>query len=203
MTEVATENKVDEKETGEQETSKDQKEENDETVKEMKKDKKKLKEEKKIKKEEEKEDYKSKYFYLAAELDNQRKRMHREKENLIKYGNEKILRSLIEVMDNFDHTIDALQDEVDEKSKNIMTGVAMIRKQFLDVLDKNGLESIESIGKMFDPNFHEAMAGQPVPDKKEGEVITEYRKGYILNGRLLRPSRVIVAKALEENKKDK
>ena len=140
------------------------------------------------------DDYKEKYYYLAAEMQNMKRRFDREKENIIKFGSEKILSGLVEVVDNLDRTLDALKDETDEKVKNIVTGVDMVRTQFLDVLKQNGLETIDSIGKEFDPNFHEALAQQPAEGKKDQEVLSEYQKGYILNGRLLRAAKVIVAK---------
>lgn len=144
------------------------------------------------------EDLKKKYFYLLAESDNTRKRFEREKENLIKYGNEKILSSLIEVLDNFDHSIIALKDETDEKVKSIKDGMEMIQKQFLSKLHDNGLSRIEALGENFDPKFHEAMCEQVDNDKKAGTVLSEFQKGYSLNGRLLRPSKVVVSKKGEE-----
>jgi molecular chaperone GrpE len=146
------------------------------------------------KKETPEEDFKSKYFYLAAELENIRKRHGKEKENLIKYGNEKVLSELLEVADNLERTLKALENETDEKVRNIIVGVEMVYKQFEQVLSQNGLTPVETKGKTFDPHFHEAMAQQVVPDKEEGEIILEYQKGYILNGRLLRPAKVVVAK---------
>ena len=140
------------------------------------------------------EDFKAKYFYLAAEMDNMRKRFERDRENWIKYGNEKILGSLVDVLDNLDLTANALNGENDPKVKNILVGVDMVRKQFLDVLTHNGLTPVEGLGKIFDPNFHEAMGQQKAEGKAENEIIMEYKKGYTLNGRLLRPSKVIVAK---------
>lgn len=142
----------------------------------------------------EQEDFKSKYFYLAAEMENMRKRFDREKQNLLKFGNEKVLSDLIEVVDNLDRTLEALNSEEDEKVKNILTGVDMVRKQFLDVLTSNGLERIESVGQKFDPNFHEALAQQPAEGKEDDEILMEYQRGYILNGRLLRAAKVIVCK---------
>jgi molecular chaperone GrpE len=139
------------------------------------------------------EDFKAKYYYLAAEFDNTRKRFEREKENLLKFGNEKILTGLISVVDNFDLTVNALKNDNDEKVQNIVKGIDMIRNQFLDVLKQNGLTLVESVGKSFDPNFHEAVAQAPAEGRKDGEVITEYQKGYMLNGRLLRASKVVVA----------
>ncbi|MBY0415046.1 MAG: nucleotide exchange factor GrpE [Bdellovibrionales bacterium] len=139
------------------------------------------------------EDFKAKYYYLAAEFDNSRKRFEREKENLIKYGNEKVLTNLITVIDNFELTVNALKNDNDDKVQNIVKGIDMIRNQFLDVLKKNGLTEIESLGKQFDPNFHEAVAQAPAPGKEDQEVITEYQRGYVLNGRLLRAAKVVVA----------
>lgn len=139
------------------------------------------------------EDFKAKYFYLAAEFDNSRKRFEREKENLIKYGNEKVLSGLISVVDNFDLTVNALRSDNDDKVQNIVKGIDMIRNQFLEVLKQNGLTQVESLGKIFDPNFHEAVAQAPAAGKEDQEIITEYQRGYTLNGRLLRAAKVVVA----------
>lgn len=138
-------------------------------------------------------DYKAKYFYIAAEMDNYRKRMEREKENLLKYGNERVLNDLLQVIDNFERTVDMLKPDQDPKVKNIVTGLNMVTKQFLDTLTKHGLTPVDSIGKDFDPNFHEAMAQEYAEGKKPNEVIKEFQKGYTLNGRLIRPSKVVVA----------
>ncbi len=138
-------------------------------------------------------DFKAKYYYLAAEVENMRKRFEREKENILKFGSEKILSSLVSVVDNFDLTVNALKNDNDEKVQNIVKGIEMVRGQFLDVLKQNGLTPVESLGKIFDPNFHEAVAQAPAEGKKDQEIITEYQKGYVLNGRLLRAAKVVVA----------
>jgi molecular chaperone GrpE len=146
------------------------------------------------KKQPESEDFKSKYYYLAAEMDNMKKRFGRERENIVKYGNEKILSSLIDVVDNLETTCSALANEEDEKIKNILAGIEMVKTQFLNVLSKNGLEQVKAVGEIFDPEYHEALLQQPSEGKKDQEIVSEYKKGYILNGRLLRPSKVIIAK---------
>ncbi len=138
-------------------------------------------------------DYKSKYFYIAAEMDNYRKRMEREKDNLLKYGNERVLSDLVDVLDNFERTISMLAPDQDQKIKNIVTGLDMVKKLFEDTLAKHGLSPVESIGKDFDPNYHEALAQEYAEGKKPNEVIKEFQKGYLLNGRLLRPAKVVVA----------
>lgn len=140
------------------------------------------------------DDFKEKYYYLAAEMDNLRKRFDREKEGLLKFGSEKILGSLIEVVDNLDRTIDATSGETDEKVVKIVEGIEMVRKQFLDVLKNNGLERVEALGKTFDPNFHEALSQVADDTKQDEEIVQEYQKGYVLNGRLLRAAKVVIAK---------
>lgn len=139
------------------------------------------------------EDFKAKFYYLAAEMENMKRRFERERESQLKFGNEKILSNLISVVDNFDLTVNALRSDNDDKVQNIVKGIDMIRNQFLGVLRDNGLTTVESVGKMFDPNFHEAVAQAPAEGKENQEIITEYQKGYILNGRLLRASKVVVA----------
>ncbi len=139
------------------------------------------------------EDFKAKFYYLAAEMENMKRRFERERESQLKFGNEKILSHLISVVDNFDLTVNALRSDNDDKVQNIVKGIDMIRNQFLNVLKDNGLTSVESVGKIFDPNFHEAVAQAPAEGKENQEIITEYQKGYILNGRLLRAAKVVVA----------
>lgn len=144
--------------------------------------------------EQKEEDFKEKFYYLAAEFENARKRFDREREKFVKYGNERILKSLLDVVDNLDRTFSSIKDDEDEKIKNIANGIGMVQEQFIKVLTDNGLEKIESLGKEFDPNFHEAMAQQPVEGKKDNEVVQVYQDGYMLNGRLLRAAKVIIAK---------
>lgn len=138
-------------------------------------------------------DFKAKYFYIAAEMDNYRKRMEREKENLLKYGNEKVLSDLLEVVDNFERTIDMLKHDEDSKMKNVVTGLDMVKKQFIDALSKHGLTPVDSVGKEFNPNFHEAIAQEYAEGFKPNHIIKEFQKGYTLNGRLVRPAKVVVA----------
>ena len=141
----------------------------------------------------EEEDYKQKFFYLAAEMENSKRRFDREKENLIKYGNEKVLSGLIEVVDNLDLTLSAIEKDEDEKVKNIFVGIDMVRNQFLETLKNNGLKKLDALGEIFDPNFHEAMAQQPAEGKRDQEIIQVFQEGYTLNGRLLRAAKVIIA----------
>ena len=141
------------------------------------------------------EDYREKFYYLAAEMDNLRKRHERDREELLKYGNERIIRELLEVVDNLDRTLLAIGGDDDVKVKNIYMGIEMVRSQFAEVLKNNGIEPIdESVGEKFDPNFHEAMSQRKSEECEDDTIVEEYQKGYVLNGRLLRPSKVVIVK---------
>lgn len=139
-------------------------------------------------------DYKEKYYYLAAEMQNMQRRFDKEKSNLLKYGNENILNDLVDVLDNLERTLGFIRADEDEKVKNIVVGIEMINKIFADTLEKHGLKQIEALGKEFDPNFHEALAQQPTEGKKDMEVIQVHQNGYTLNDRVIRPAKVVVAK---------
>ncbi len=138
-------------------------------------------------------DWKSKYYYVAAEMENARKRMQREKEDIAKFGSERLIRDLLDVVDNLERTMDMLKMDQDPKVKNIVFGVDMVKKQFSDVLMKNGLTEVKTDGE-FDPNFHEALGQIEAEGKKTNEIISVQQKGYILNGRLTRAAKVTVAK---------
>lgn len=139
-------------------------------------------------------EFKEKFYYVAAEMENMKKRHERDMQNQLKYGNEKVLKGLLDVVDNLERTLMAIENDQDDKVKNIFVGVDMVKGQFLEVLKNNGLEQIEALGKTFDPNFHEAMAQQPAEGKENDEVIQVYQQGYTLNGRLLRAAKVVIAK---------
>jgi len=138
-------------------------------------------------------DWKAKYYYLAADMENARKRAERERENTLKFGAEKILGDMVDVVDNFERTIDMLKMDTDPKMKNVVIGLDMVRKLFLDSLGKHGLTQLEGLGKAFDPNFHEAVGQEYVEGKQPNEVVKEFQKGYVLNGRLVRAAKVVVA----------
>ena len=94
---------------------------------------------------------------------------------------------------NFERTIGMLKGDQDQKVKNLVIGLEMIEKQFVDTLGKHGMTPIQSIGKEFDPNFHEAMAQEYAEGKKPNQVIKEFQRGFSLNGRVIRASKVVVA----------
>lgn len=139
---------------------------------------------------------KNRLAYLAAEFDNYRKRAAREKEAVVAYGNERILLAILPFVDNLERAIS--QTNADTPAEALLSGVQMTYDQILGELRKFGLEQISAVGESFDPNRHEAIARVAWEGKPEGAVLAESRKGYLLNGRLLRPAQVTVAQGPQE-----
>ncbi|MCT4642238.1 MAG: nucleotide exchange factor GrpE [Bacteriovoracaceae bacterium] len=153
-----------------------------------------IEEAKEAKEAKEEDSFKDKYYYLAAEMQNMQRRFDKEKENLLKFGSEKILRDLLDVVDNFERTLGFIKDDQDEKIKNLYVGLDMVSKQFIEALSKHGLKRVDALGNKFDPNFHEALAQQPSEGKEDMEILQVHQEGYTLNERLIRPSKVVVVK---------
>lgn len=129
---------------------------------------------------------------VAAESDNTRKRLEREKSDAIAYANESIIKGLLPVVDNLERAIQ--HSEKESNFESLLDGVRITLKSFLDSLAKFGCVPIESVGKSFDPNFHEAIAQQEDPTSPDMTVLLEFQKGYLLNDRLVRPASVVVSK---------
>ncbi|MFT5132050.1 MAG: molecular chaperone GrpE [Gammaproteobacteria bacterium] len=127
-----------------------------------------------------------------AELDNVRKRTLRDVENAHKYALEKFANELLPVMDSLELGINAA--EVAEEQNTLKEGMDLTLKMFRDVVEKFGVKEVESQGEKFDPEKHEAVSMQEIEGTEPGAVVTVLQKGYTLNGRLIRPAMVIVAK---------
>ena len=125
----------------------------------------------------------------AAEFDNYRKRVRREREEITARATAALMEELLPVLDAFEL---ALQADAGE-GESFRKGVEMIANQLHELLARHGLEPIAALGRQFDPNFHEALAREERTDVPEGRVIDELQRGYLLGGRVLRPSRVRVA----------
>lgn len=128
---------------------------------------------------------------MVADFENFRRRQSLEREEFLKTASKDLLTDLLPVIDNFERAINSSKDATDISS--VISGIELIQKQLLDAVKKNGLESIEALGNIFNPNYHEAVQ-QIVDDEKEDQtVINELQKGYTLNGKVLRPSMVVVS----------
>lgn len=135
----------------------------------------------------------NKYIRLAADFENFRKRQAQEREDLLKYGAVNTLKQLIEVLDNFDRGQKAIENI--EDCQKVKDSFNLVMKQMKDTLTKLGLEVIETEGKEFDPNFHEAVMQTPTSEHPEGTIINELQKGYKVGDKVLRASLVNVASA--------
>jgi molecular chaperone GrpE len=132
-----------------------------------------------------------KYVRLYAEFENYKKRVNKDKEDLIKYGNENLLTELLPVIDNLEM---ALKHASNNVSSGLVQGVEITLKELKKILEKFGLTAIEADGKPFDPLIHHAMLQVERDDVKENMVAEELRKGYMLKDKVLRPALVAVSK---------
>lgn len=143
--------------------------------------------------EQEKNELSDRLLRTMAEFDNYRKRVTREKEGLVKYGTERIAAEILPVVDNFERALEQSQQATDVGP--VVAGLEMIIKQLLGALEKFEITPFNSVGEQFDPEFHEAMAQQEHPDHADNTVLEQFQKGYMLGDKLLRPARVVVARA--------
>jgi len=125
-----------------------------------------------------------------AEWDNSRKRLAKDKEEAIRFANEGLLEDLLPVVDNFELGMQAAATAADAKS--IAVGLQMVLGQLQNFLRDAGLETIDAVGKPFDPHRHDAIGHLP-SDQPEGQIISQSRKGYLLKGKLVRPAAVVVS----------
>jgi len=138
------------------------------------------------------EKYKDAALRAAADLDNYRKRVSREREESVKYANAAFLERLIPILDNFELGLQAAR--TGPQASAVLDGMAMVYKQLQDFLTNSGVETIEATGQIFDPNLHEALTQEESDEIPEGKVIRQVRRGYRLRDRLLRPANVVVSK---------
>jgi len=127
---------------------------------------------------------------LAAEFDNYRKRVERDRKEQAEAMTADALMDLLPIVDDLERALKAA-----DADDPLRKGVELIHKQMTDLLRKRGVKAIDSVGTEFDPRYHQAVVHEVSPDHREGEVIEEYARGYTLGDRLLRPAMVKVAKA--------
>lgn len=132
---------------------------------------------------------------LKAEFENYKKREEKQRAEFIKWANEGLVTELLPVMDSLDRALNGVH--VSHSLESFLPGVELIRKQLEDILVKNGLASIETVGNPFDPQKHEALLHVESQEHPEDIVTQELRKGYLLNNKVIRPAQVAVSKAKE------
>ena len=188
--------------------TKSDKKKEEEAVPEIKEPKSELKEKKEdIKKEENLEDklkiVEEKLLRTMAEMENQRRRFEKERQEAFEFGGFNFARESLSLLDNIDRATASFKN--DENLKNnkdldkIIEGIEVVKKDLISIFKKNGIELIECMNKKFDPNFHQAMLELEDNTKESGTVVQEIQKGYMMKDRLLRPSLVGVTKKRVEN----
>lgn len=135
------------------------------------------------------EDYFNRLVRMQADFDNYRKRMAREREELVKYAGEQLITALLPVVDNFERALAAKNNDY----QNLLAGVEMIYRQLQDVLTREGLEPIPATGGQFNPELHEAVMREESGDHPENTVIEELRRGFTFKGKVIRAAMVKVA----------
>jgi molecular chaperone GrpE len=135
---------------------------------------------------EERDEYLDSMRRMKAELENSRKRQEKERARLVQLASERLVRELLPVLDNLERALEVEGD--------IREGVKATREQLLTALEREGLTPVASDGESFDPAVHEAVMGQPSDEHEEDTVIMTLERGYVLNGKPIRPAKVIVAK---------
>jgi molecular chaperone GrpE len=140
-----------------------------------------------------------KYLRTVAELENYKRRAAKERLDSIKYANETIIRDMLPLVDGMDRALEHAcnSDDFDAFRK----GLKLLQEQLLCCLGKHGVEQVEALGKDFDPHVHEAMMQVEGDEHEDNKVASEFEKGYLLHGRLLKPAKVSVCKC--PNKKNK
>jgi molecular chaperone GrpE len=137
--------------------------------------------------------------YLQADFENYRKRVEKEVQETVQRSNEKLVACLIDIMDDLESAISA--GETTENKAALLEGIKMVHKNLEKLLEKEGLERLDCVGQVFDPNLHEVLAQVPTKKHQSGTVVEEARKGFMFKGKVLRPS--IVKIACENSEDDK
>ena len=138
------------------------------------------------------EETKDRLLRGLADFDNYRKRIAREREHMTKCANEELIKRLLEVVDNIELALEAASDTKD--FEGFKQGVELIYRRMSEILSKEGLCPIACLGEDFDPNYHEAVMAIDAEGTEPEKVVEEMQKGYTLDGRVIRPSKVVVSK---------
>lgn len=137
-------------------------------------------------------DSKDKLLRALADFDNYKKRIAREREEMIRCANEALIIKLLDVVDNIERALQSTRENKDFDA--LVKGIDLIYQDLKEILSKQGLCPIECLGKSFDPNFHEAVMMLEKEGVEPQQVVEELQKGYLLNGKVIRPSKVVVSK---------
>ena len=137
------------------------------------------------------------FLRVSAEFENYKKRSAREMSEFKKFANESLIKELLLVVDNMERATNSSKDE-GNSNNGLVEGIDMTLKELLKIFEKFSVKQVESLGKPFDPNFHQAVMQEETDEHPHNTVINELQKGYIINERLLRPATVVVSMSKEK-----
>ena len=135
------------------------------------------------------------YTRLQAEFENFRRRSLKEKQEALQYGQQNLIKDLLATVDNLERALEHAAPGQDADLNSVLEGVALVQREFLTALGKEGVKQVDPAGEVFDPNFHEAMGQVSAEGVEPNSVVQVLQKGYVLQDRMLRPARVLVAAA--------
>ncbi len=135
--------------------------------------------------------WKNEYLYMRAELENIRKQFIKERSELLKFGNERLVRDLLGVLDNVELALQTPPGS--DQHQSFRQGVELTFQEFKNSLKKHGVQEIDSLGQNFDPTLHEALSSEPSNTAPAGSVLRVFKKAYKLHDKLVRPAQVVVA----------
>jgi molecular chaperone GrpE len=138
------------------------------------------------------EEHYARLLRLAADMENLKRRMDKERADLLLFANENLIKELLPVVDNLERALDHGRQA--ETPEAWLQGIDLVYQGFLKALAKFGVTPLESVGQPFDPNFHNAVMQEETTDFPDCSIIKELQKGYLINQRLLRPAMVVVAR---------
>ncbi len=143
----------------------------------------------------ERDDFKDRLLRMTAEFDNYRKRVDRERRELSEAASADLIRDLLPIIDDLERAMAATRGDAAAQSSALLRGVELTHRHLLEQLRRRGVEPIEAVGQMFDPQIHESVAAESAAGAPDGQILEEFRRGYLVAGRLLRASMVKVARA--------
>lgn len=143
------------------------------------------------------EEEKERFLRLQAEFENFRRRTLKEKQESLQYGQQNLVKDLLSPVDNLERALGHVEQNADADLQSVLQGVELVLREILAALGKHGVKSVDPAGQAFDPAFHEAMGQVPSSEVPPNGVVQVLQKGYMLQDRMLRPARVLVARAPE------
>jgi molecular chaperone GrpE len=136
---------------------------------------------------------------LQAEFENFRRRSLKERQESLQYGHQNLVKDLLASVDNLERALAHSQEDASADMESVVQGVELVKRELLGALGKHGVKVIEPLGEAFDPAFHEAMGQLPDASVEPNSVLEVLQKGYMINDRMLRPARVLLAREPGEN----